>query len=187
MKAHSNHSRPARKSLHALHATNFLMLAATGLLFQFPEWRAALLGGYGMLLQDLHRWGGVIFAALPVIALAWVGRALWRDAWKRASRRKGRAVRRSNLWAAIAGAVGFTATGAILWWNPQGAPLLVDASLLVHQFLTYAALAILVAHLFWIRRLLWAKTRAALGFTPAQRPREKSPALIRETAGGETC
>lgn len=187
MKTRIKHSRPVRRSLHALNAVLFLALLATGLLFQFPEWRAALLGGYGMLLQDIHRWGGVAFAAFPVAALAWVGRTLVRDAWKRASRPRGRALRRGNLWAALIGGVGFTATGAVLWWSPQGMPALVDASLWLHQVLTYAALAILVAHLIWIRRLIWAKTRAALGFGLPKARARKAPVIIRETAGGETC
>lgn len=187
MKSRSNHSRPARKSLHALNAVLFLLLLATGLLFQFPEWRGAILGGYGMLLQDLHRWGGVAFAVVPALALAWVGSTLWRDAWKRASRPKGKNLRRGNLWAALAGGAGFTGTGAILWWGPRGMPVLVDASLWLHQVLTYAALAILVAHLFWIRRLIWAKARAAIGLGMPRVRERKAPAIIRDTAGGETC
>jgi hypothetical protein len=66
-------------------------------------------------------------------------------------------------------------------------PVLVDVSLWLHQVLTYAALAILVAHLFWIRRLIWAKARAAIGLGVPRVREKKSPAIIRETAGGETC
>ena len=176
-----------RKTLHALNAVLFLALLATGLLFQFPEWRATLLGGYGMLLQDIHRWGGVAFAVFPALALAWVGGTLWRDSWKRASRPKGRNLRRGNLWAAVIGGVAFTATGAILWWSPRGMLTMVDASLWLHQVLTYAALAILVAHLIWIRRLIWVKTRAALGLGVPKTREKKAPVIIRETAGGETC
>jgi len=187
VKSQAKYSRPARRSLHVLHATNFLMLLVTGLLFQFPEWRATLLGGYGMLLQDLHRWGGVIFGAAPILAIALVGSALWRDSWKRASRRNGRAVRRANLWAAIVGCIGFTVTGAVLWWGPRGMPRLVDASLWLHQVLTYTALAILVAHLVWIRRLIWAKVRTGLGFGLPRTGEPKAAAFVRETTGGETC
>ena len=187
MRPNANRSRWARRSLHALNAVLFLLLLGTGLLFQFPDWRGTLVGGYGMLLQDLHRWGGVAFAVVPALALAWVGSVLWRDAWKRASRPKGKNLRRGNLWAALAGGVGFTGTGAILWWSPQGMPLLVDASLWLHQVLTYIALAILVAHLIWIRRLILAKARAALGVGVPKLRERNAPAIIRETAGGETC
>ena len=62
-------TQPARRTLHVLHAANFLVLTATGLLIQFPDWRAALLGGYGMLMSSLHHWCGVVFGVLPVLLI----------------------------------------------------------------------------------------------------------------------
>jgi hypothetical protein len=114
-------TQPARRTLHVLHAANFLVLTATGLLIQFPDWRAALLGDYGMLMSSVHHWCGVVFGVLPVLLILLVGPWLWRDSWKRASRRNGRAIRRGNLIAALAGVVGFVLTGAILWWDPPTA------------------------------------------------------------------
>jgi cytochrome b subunit of formate dehydrogenase len=182
-------TQTARRTLHALHATNFLVLTATGLLIQFPDWRAALLGGYGPILSASHRWCGVVFGALPVALALWFGPSFLRDAWKRASRRKGRPVRRGNLIAAFVGAAGFVGTGVILWWDPPGAPrALFDVSLLIHQVLTYVGLAVLVAHLIWIRRLLWAKARFAIFPKPAaERPVRTSPVVQGSAVGGDPC
>jgi hypothetical protein len=182
-------TRTPRRALHALHATNFLVLTATGLLIQFPEWRASLLGGYGTLLSATHRWCSVVFGVLPILMVLWIGPWLWRDAWKNASRRNGRPIRRGNLIAAMAGAVGFVGTGAILWWDPPGAPrALFDVSLLIHRVLTYGGLAVLVAHLFWIRRLLWAKARVAMAWRPvAGRPASTAAVMQGTTARGDSC
>lgn len=182
-------TQPARRTLHVLHATNFLVLTATGLLIQFPDWRAAVLGGYGMLMSSIHHWCGVVFGALPVVLMLLIGPWLWRDSWKRASRRKGRAVRRGNLIAALVGAGGFVGTGAILWWDPPGAPrALFDVSLLIHQVLTYVGITVLVAHLIWIRRLLWAKARLAMSWRPAaERPVRTAPVMQGSTVGGDPC
>jgi hypothetical protein len=142
-----------------------------------------------MLMSSVHHWCGVVFGALPVILILLIGPWLWRDSWKRASRRNGRAIRRGNLIAALAGAVGFVVTGAILWWDPPGAPrALFDVSLLIHRVLTYVGLAILVAHLIWIRRLIGARLRSAWTWSAAPARRTAAPPVIQgTTAGGDPC
>ena len=178
-----------RRAFHALNAANFLVLTATGLLIQFPDWRASLIGGYGTLLSSAHRWCSVAFGVLPLVLLLWLGPWFWRDAWKRASRRSGRAIRRGNLLVAVVGGAALTLSGAILWWDPPAAPrALFDVSLFIHRVLTYVGLAVLVAHLIWIRRLIWARLRSAMTWSPASGRKAAAPAVMEgTTAGGDPC
>jgi cytochrome b subunit of formate dehydrogenase len=59
-----------RRILHIAHVILSLVLIATGLVIEFPELRARLVGGYGMQILQVHLWLGWAFMAAPALALA---------------------------------------------------------------------------------------------------------------------
>lgn len=75
-----------RRGLHALHTLSGLALLGTGLLIQWPELRARVLGGYGRELGLLHDQAAIAFLAAPALAVALSGSALVREASARLRR-----------------------------------------------------------------------------------------------------
>jgi Ni,Fe-hydrogenase I cytochrome b subunit len=135
----------ARPLLHTVHLLTFALLFATGVLLAVPGLRAAVTGGYSLLIGNVHRWGGVAFAALPAaVGLrfgvrtvftapdAWTSRALWQ-----------------GLHVAVTVFISllFTATGVVLWGKRTLPESIVEASHSVHGWLTYAAGVLLAVHL----------------------------------------
>lgn len=134
-----------RPLLHTIHLLTFVLLFVTGLLLLVPGLRAAVTGGYSLIIRDTHRWGGVAFAVLPaavglrfgvrhILAVpdAWTARALWQG---------------SHVAITVLMSVVFTATGFVLWGKRSVPPSMVDASHSVHDWLTYAAGVLVTAHL----------------------------------------
>ena len=68
-----------RSALHSSNALAFFALFGSGLLLQFPDLRAWLVGGYGREIQQIHLWLSVWFLAAPVLALGLLGRSWWRE------------------------------------------------------------------------------------------------------------
>jgi Ni,Fe-hydrogenase I cytochrome b subunit len=134
-----------RPLLHTIHLLTFALLFVTGLLLLVPGLRAAVTGGYSLLIGNVHRWGGVAFAALPAaVSLrfgvrtvfaapeVWTSRALWQ-----------------GLHVAITVLISilFTATGIVLWGKRTLPESIVEVSHSVHGWLTYAAGILLAVHL----------------------------------------
>lgn len=134
-----------RPLLHTIHLLTFALLFVTGLLLALPGLRAAVTGGYSLLIGSVHRWGGVAFAALPaavglrlgvrgVFALpdGWTSRALWQGL---------------HVAVTVLISLVFTVTGVVLWGKRALPESIVEASHSVHSWLTYAAGILLAVHL----------------------------------------
>lgn len=140
-----------RRATHAVHAVTSLVLIATGLLIEWPDLRARLIGGYGLQLSAAHRWTGAVFALAPVLAAAVAGRPLVRDLQSRLgpgdrlSWRRAHAVGTGLLTLLLAG------TGAVLWVAPDVSLAILDATAQVHLVSTWLVIASLPVHLFAAR------------------------------------
>lgn len=159
----------ARPLLHTAHLFSFVALLATGLLLLLPELRASITGGYSLVIRQVHLWGGIAFALLPLaIILAFGPRAIF-----------ARPIAKGpiGLWKAAhllltfgMGGV-FTVTGVAIWGREAISESLVDLSHSVHDGLTYPAALLATAHLLQIGlAAVLARTRAA----PAASSRVKS-------------
>jgi hypothetical protein len=129
--------------LHAAHLASFLVLLVTGVLLLVPELRAAATGGYSLVIRESHCWTGVASVALPVLVVWRYGRPL-------AFRDVGRARR---LWKAAHVMLTavlmllFALTGVALWGKAWVARPLVEDARQAHDWLTYAAAALVGVHL----------------------------------------
>jgi cytochrome b561-like protein len=135
----------ARPLLHTVHLLLFLVLLGTGLLLYIPGLRAAVTGGYSLVIRETHLWGGVAFVVLP----GWI---IFRCGVRRTFNAPGpRTMRR--VWQALHGAVtillsgAFALTGFVLWGKRLLPDSLVEPSLNTHDALTYAAVILVGAHL----------------------------------------
>ena len=135
----------ARPLLHTAHLLTFAVVFATGVLMLAPGLRAALVGGYSLLLREAHRWGGVAFAALPLAIIVSFGpRTLFAPPANRTAR---------SLWQGlhvvltVLMVVVFTVTGFILWGKRTFPETIVQGSVSAHEWLTYFAAAAVVIHL----------------------------------------
>lgn len=135
----------ARTWLHTGHLLIFLLLLASGLLLWSPGLRAAVTGGYSLLIRETHRWGGVAFVVLPVPILFRFGvSSLFGAPAQRTLRTVWQGVH-LGLTALISAV--FALTGFLLWGKHLFPEQAVDASLEVHDWLTYGAIALVAFHL----------------------------------------
>jgi cytochrome b subunit of formate dehydrogenase len=135
----------ARPLLHTVHLATFLALLVTGLLLLVPGLRAAVTGGYSLLIRETHRWGGVAFTVLPVAIVAGAGA---RTVFVAHSQRTARTLwQGTHVALTVAMGVVFTVTGFVLWGKQLAPDAIVDVSRLAHDWLTYAAAVLVVAHL----------------------------------------
>lgn len=144
-----------------LHNGNVILsftLLITGLLMMFPDFRSQLIGGFGRELGLVHLWVGWGFLAFPLLFLP-VAKTLWSETQKRLSTKTPMRWRKVNLGFALAFAIGINLTGVILWWNDQVPLFVLDASLLLHQILTFAFIVSLSVHLYMARRGIAARLR----------------------------
>lgn len=135
----------ARPLLHTAHLLTFTVLLVTGLLLYVPGLRAAVTGGYSLLIRDTHRWGGVAFAALPVMIVLRFGvRNVFVPPAQRTLRTfwQGLHVAITVLMAAV-----FTVSGFVLWGKRLVTESLLEASRSAHDGLTYVAAILVAAHL----------------------------------------
>jgi cytochrome b subunit of formate dehydrogenase len=152
----------ARPLLHTIHLLTFVLLFVSGLLLLLPNLRAAITGGYSLVIRNTHRWGGIAFTALPILIIARFGpRAIFsappqrtlRTAWQGAH----------VMVTLVMGGI-FALTGFVIWAKRLAPESLVDASQLTHDWLTYAAGLLVAAHLVEIgMAALIARVRAAAG------------------------
>lgn len=138
--------RVARPLLHTVHLLTFAILLGTGLLIFLPALREIVTGGYSLWIRAVHRWGGVAFVALPALVIARSGlRAL-------APERDGTAalrvlLRGAHVAVTVAMGLVLTVTGFVVWGKRTFSEEIVDASLSVHGWLTYAAMVLVALHL----------------------------------------
>jgi len=135
----------ARPLLHTVHLVTFLVLLGTGLLLFIPGLRAAVTGGYSQLLRDSHRWGGVAFAALPLLLIARFGvHSIFAAPAQRTVRSLWQGV---HIGVTVLMGVVFTVTGFVIWAQRRVPESIADMSRTAHDWLTYAAVALLALHL----------------------------------------
>jgi len=135
----------ARPLLHTTHLVTFAVVFVTGLLLLLPNLRAAVTGGYSLLIKDVHRWGGVAFAALPLLVIVRFGpRSIFAAPLERTPRALWQGV---HVTITVAMTVIFTLSGLLIWWKRWIPMPVADTSHLVHDALTYAAAGLLALHL----------------------------------------
>lgn len=155
-----------RRLLHASHAVATLVLLATGLLLQSPDLRARLVGGYGRELAQVHQGAAVVFAAIPLAALARAGRPLLRDARRRLGPPDPIGWKKIHIVSSLAGGLLLTVTGFVLWFDEAFPLVAADLALEGHAFLTWVFLVLLVIHLVAARRKIAGKVREAARGAP---------------------
>jgi formate dehydrogenase subunit gamma len=151
------------RTLHWANAVGFLLLLATGLILYLPS--LAVLVGRRPLIQDLHFWSGVAWVCvLAAIVLAGDRRGLARlarevDRFDRDDLRwllgrrpapQGRLNAGQKLNTALTAAftVLFLVSGLLLWFGERDTRFRFASTVLLHDGLMYAALVLLVGHLY---------------------------------------
>ena len=155
-----------RRLLHATHTITSLALLATGLLIEWPDLRARVVGGYGRQLAEIHVWLGWVFAAAPVLALAVAARPLFADLTERLGPPDPIAWRKVHIVITLAASALLTVTGFLLWWSDDLPLVLEDASLEVHIWMTWLLALSLPVHLFEARRKIRERARLYLKGEP---------------------
>jgi formate dehydrogenase subunit gamma len=151
------------RTLHWANAIGFFLLLATGLILYLPS--LAILVGRRPLIQDLHFWSGVGWVCiLAAIGLAGDRRGLARlarevDRFDRDDLRwllgrrpapQGRLNAGQKLNTALTAAftVLFLVSGLLLWFGERDTRFRFASTVLLHDGLMYAALVLLVGHLY---------------------------------------
>jgi len=136
----------ARAVLHTAHLFTFALLLLSGLLLLIPGLRSVITGGYSLVIRETHRWGGVAFVALPALIVLGTGT---RTVFAARTQHTAKAVwQRLHVAVTVLMSIVFTATGFALWTKALLPEPFLDTSLLLHDWLTYGAIALLGAHLF---------------------------------------
>jgi formate dehydrogenase subunit gamma len=154
------------RTLHWVHATAFAILLASGLCLYLPALAEAV--GRRGLFKAVHVYtaaGWLVALALIVLAGDRRGlRATWREielfdaddrAWLRnPSLPSGRfnAGQKLNAAASAAFAVLFTITGALLWYGERDTRLRFDSTLLIHDWLMYVSVLLVLGHVYMALR-----------------------------------
>ncbi len=150
----------ARSLLHTVHLVTAAILFSTGLLLLLPALRAHVTGGYSLFIRDAHRWGGVAFVVLPVVVVMACGaRTIFVAPAERTLRTLWQGLHLGITWL-ISGI--FAVTGFAIWDKRLLPPALMEGSRTVHDWLTYAAAALVALHLVDVGLAgLLARVRAA--------------------------
>lgn len=160
---------------HWVNAAFFFLLLASGLVLYLPALEVAV--GRRMLVKDLHFWTGVAWpCALALVALVGDRRGLVRTAreidrfdgddlrWltRRSPAPQGRLNAGQKLNASLTAAmtVLFVCSGLLLWFGERDTRLRFASTVVLHDGLFFAAIALLVGHLYLA--LLYPATRHAL-------------------------
>lgn len=163
------------RTVHWANALGFFFLLATGLILYIP--RLSVEVGRRQFIQDAHFWGGVGWvASLLIVAVLGDRRGVLRtarelDVFEREdvnwlTRRRPREQARFNAGqkvnAALTAAfmVLFLVSGLLLWFGEQDTRFRFVSTVLLHDGLLYASLALLLGHLYLA--LIHPTTRHAL-------------------------
>ena len=165
---------PTERAAHWVHATAFLALLATGLVLYVP--RLSILVGRRPLLKDLHVYTAAGWiAALVLVVVLGDRRRLRRtlhdldefDAddrlWlRRKPAPQGRFNAGQKVNAALTGAfaVLFAVSGSLLWLGERDHRFQFASTILLHDWLTYISVVLLVGHLYLA--LIYPATRHSL-------------------------
>ena len=163
------------RTIHWVNAVGFFLLLTTGLILYLPRLSVAV--GRRPLIKDVHLWGGVGWvASLLIIAALGDRRGLLRTAreldvfaredvnWLRRRRpwEQARFNAGQKLNAALTAAfmVLFLVSGLLLWFGEQDTRFRFASTVILHDGLMYASLALLLGHLYLA--LIHPATRHAL-------------------------
>ena len=163
------------RTIHWVNALGFFFLLATGLILYLPRLSAEV--GRRQFIQWIHFWGGIAWVgALIIVAVLGDRRGLLRtarelDVFEREdinwlSRRRPREQARFNAGqkvnAALTAAfmVLFLVSGLLLWFGEQDTRFRFASTVILHDGLLYASLALLLGHLYLA--LIHPATRHAL-------------------------
>jgi formate dehydrogenase subunit gamma len=162
------------RTVHWIHAAAFFVLLGSGLCLYLPS--LAELLGRRPLLKSTHVYTAVAWAvALVLVVLAGDRRSLRRTirevdlfdaddrAWLRGRRTpQGRlnAGQKLNAIVTAAFAILFAVTGFFLWYGERDTRFRLPNALLVHDWLMYASLALVLGHLYLT--LVYPATRHSL-------------------------
>jgi formate dehydrogenase subunit gamma len=137
------------RTLHWVNATGFLLLLATGLILFLP--RLSVLVGRRPLIKDIHFWGGVGWiSALLLVAVLGDRRGLLRTAREIETFRPSRfnVGQKVNAVLNAAFTVLFLGSGLLLFFGERDTRFRFASTVVLHDGLMYAALALLVGHLY---------------------------------------
>jgi formate dehydrogenase subunit gamma len=165
----------SERTIHWVNALGFFLLLTTGLILYLPRLSVAV--GRRPLIKDIHFWGGIGWvASLLIVAALGDRRGLLRtarelDVFEREdvnwlARRRPREQARFNagqkLNAALTAAfmVLFLVSGLLLWFGEQDTRFRFASTVILHDGLLYASLALLLGHLYLA--LIHPTTRHAL-------------------------
>jgi len=163
------------RTVHWVNALGFFFLLTTGLILYIP--RLSIEVGRRQFIQEIHFWGGVGWvASLLIVAVLGDRRGLLRtarelDVFEREdvnwlSGRRPREQARFNAGQKINAALNaafmvlFLVSGLLLWFGEQDTRFRFASTVLLHDGLLYASLALLLGHLYL--SLIHPTTRHAL-------------------------
>ena len=163
------------RTIHWVNALGFFFLLATGLILYIP--RLSIEVGRRQFVQEAHFWGGVGWvASLLIVAVLGHRRGLLRTAreldvfepedvnWLsgRRPREQARfnAGQKLNATLTAAFTVLFLVSGLLLWFGEQNTRYRFASTVILHDGLLYASLALLLGHLYL--SLIHPTTRHAL-------------------------
>jgi len=163
------------RTIHWVNALGFFLLLATGLILYLPRLSVAV--GRRPLIKDIHFWGGIGWvSALLIVAVLGDRRGLLRTAreidvfapedvnWLTARRPREQA--RFNAGQKINAALNaafmvlFLVSGLLLYFGEQDTRYRFASTVILHDALLYASLALLLGHLYLA--LIHPTTRHAL-------------------------
>lgn len=162
------------RAIHWIHAAAFLVLLGSGLVLYIP----ALAGAVGSrpVVKDVHLWTAVAWAGALVLVVALGDRKgllrtlrelEWFDRddrrWLRGRRSpQGRFNAGQKLNAAVTAALAvlLAVSGLLLWLGERYSSFRIGGSIVVHDWATFASIAILLGHLYFA--VIHPTTRHAL-------------------------
>jgi cytochrome b subunit of formate dehydrogenase len=159
-----------RRALQAAHALTSLLLIATGLLLGDPDFRSALVGGYGRQILEGHLWIGWGFLGAPAVAGVVAGRPLLRDLVRRLGPPDPPLVwRKIHIVASLAMTILLGASGWVLWMDLDLPLQALDATLELHVAATWLLAASIPVHLVIAWRKIVTRMGEILGLVPESR------------------
>ena len=135
--------------LHWTNALGFLWLVATGLILYLPS--LSVLVQRRPLVKDMHFWGGVGWiASLAIVVLLGDKRRLLRTAreLERLDHDRFNTGQKVNAILTAAFTILFFASGLLLWLGERDTRFRFASTVVLHDGLMFAALALFVGHLY---------------------------------------
>ncbi|HEY5098925.1 MAG TPA: cytochrome b/b6 domain-containing protein [Gaiellaceae bacterium] len=137
------------RTLHWVNALCFLFLLATGLVLYLPS--LSVVVGRRPLIKDMHFWGGISWVVLlGLVAVLGDRRGLLRDAreLERFDHDRLNVGQKINAILTVAFTILFFASGMLLWFGERDTRFRFASTVVLHDGLLFAALALFVGHLY---------------------------------------